>query len=247
MGDTVQNVRLDELRGAPVYDRNGEKIGDVEEIFYDHESRKPEWIGIGTGFFGTKRVLVPVQGASTYDDGISVGYDKDQVKDSPDIDSDDISSETEQELYMYYGLGSAPTGYTDTTRSSRTGTTGTEESVTRAEEELQVGKQQTEAGSVRLRKWVETEPVALDVELRRETARVVRQDIDEPLGRDADAFGEEEVEVPLREEQAVTAKQTVAKERVGIQKDVDTHTETVQDEVRKERVDVDGDGELGRG
>ena len=247
MQDTVQNVRLDELRGAPVFDRNGDKIGDVEEIFYDHQSSKAEWIGIGTGFFGTKRVLVPVQGASSYEDGIAVGYDKDQVKDSPDIDSDDISSETEQELYSYYGLGSAPTGYTGTTDTVDTGTTRTGDSVTRSEEELQVGKQQTEAGSVRLRKWVETEPVALDVELQRETARVVREDINEPIGRDSDAFSDEEVEVPLREEQAVTSKQTVAKERVGIQKDVDTHTETVQDEVRKERVDVDGDGELGRG
>ena len=225
MENTMQNVRLDELRGAPVFDRDGDKIGDVEEIFYDHATNKAEWIGIGTGFFGTKRVLVPVQGASTYEDGISVPYDKDQVKDSPDLDSDDISGETEHELYSYYGLGSVPTGYGDTT--SDTAMSGTRESVTRSEEELQVGKQQTEAGNVRLRKWVETEPVALDVELQRETARVVREDVNEPIGRDADAFGDEEVEVPLRAERAVTSKQTVAKERVGVQKDVDTHTETV--------------------
>jgi uncharacterized protein (TIGR02271 family) len=244
MENTMQNVRLDELRGAPVFDRNGDKIGEVEEIFYDHGSNRAEWIGIGTGFFGTKRVLVPVQGASTYEDGICVAYDKDQVKDSPDVDSDDISGESEQELYSYYGLGSVPTGYADTTTDTRK--TGTEKSVTRSEEELEVGTRQTEAGSVRLRKWVETEPVALDVELRRETARVVRQDINEPIGRDADAFGEEEVEVPLRAEQAVTSKQTVAKERVGVEKDVDTRTETVQDEVRKERVEVEGDGEVGR-
>jgi uncharacterized protein (TIGR02271 family) len=242
MENTMQNVRLDELRGAPVFDRDGDKIGEVEEIFYDHGTNRAEWIGIGTGFFGTKRVLVPVQGASTYEDGICVAYDKDQVKDSPDLDSEDISGETEQELYSYYGLGS-PAGYADTTD---TRTTDTGKSVTRSEEELQVGKRETDAGSVRLRKWVETEPVALDVELRRETARVVREDINEPIGRDADAFGDEEVEVSLREEQAVTSKQTVAKERVGIEKDVDTRTETVQDELRKERVDVEGEGELGR-
>ena len=249
MGNTVQNVRLDELRGAPVFDSNGDKIGDVEEIFYDHATNKAEWIGIGTGFFGTKRVLVPVEGASSYEDGISVPYDKDQVKDAPDLDSDEISRETEQELYSYYGLGSAPTGYDDTTDTTDTtgAMRGTRESVTRSEEELQVGKQQTEAGSVRLRKWVETEPVALDVELQRETARVVREDINEPIGRDADAFGDEEVEVPLRAERPVTSKQTVAKERVGVQKDVDTRTETVQDEVRKERVDVEGDDEAGFG
>jgi uncharacterized protein (TIGR02271 family) len=246
MENTMQNVRLDELRGAPVFDRSGDKIGNVEEIFYDHGTSKAEWIGIGTGFFGTKRVLVPVQGASSYEDGISVPYDKDQVKDSPDIDSDDISGQTEQELYSYYGLGGVPTGYADTTDTTDTTARSTGDSVTRSEEELQVGTRQTDAGSVRLRKWVETEPVALDVELQRETARVVREDINEPIGRDADAFSEEQVEVPLREEQAVTAKQTVAKERVGIQKDVETRTETVQDEVRKERVEVEGDGNVDR-
>jgi sporulation protein YlmC with PRC-barrel domain len=52
-------VRLDAMRGAPVFDSSGDKIGSVEEIFYDGQSKRPEWIGIGMGFFGTKRVLVP--------------------------------------------------------------------------------------------------------------------------------------------------------------------------------------------
>jgi hypothetical protein len=73
--------------------------------------------------------------------------------------------------------------------------------VTRSEEELVVGKQQTEPGRVRLRTWVETEPVALDVELQRETARVVREDIDEPVSHDERAFGAEEIEVRLRAEE----------------------------------------------
>jgi len=244
MGTSLQNVRLDQMRGTPVYDTDGDKIGDVEEIFYDLETQTPEWIGVGTGFFGTKRVLVPVEGASIRDDGICVAYDKDHVKDSPDVDSDDITTETEQKLYSYYGLSGHTTGYGRTTDGD---TDDTEESVTRSEEELRVGKEQTEGGRVRLRKWVETEPVALDVQLRQETARVVREEIDEPIARDTDAFTEQEVEVPLRAEQAVSSKQTVAKERVGIQKDVDTRTETVQDEVRKERVDVEGDADVDRG
>src|SRR5215217_2792296 len=190
-------VRLDDMRGAPVYDRNGDKIGSVEEIFYDEGSRRPEWIGIGTGFFGTKRVLVPVQGASTSDDGICVAYDKDYVKDSPDIDSDEIYGDRERELYAYYGVG---IGYARSPLAdpATRADTGTSESITRSEEELRVGKREAESGRVRLRKWVETEPVALDVELERETARVVRENIDDPVRADSDAFREQEVEVRLR-------------------------------------------------
>ena len=70
----MSSVRLDELRGQPVYDNAGEKIGSVEEIYYDPATHSPEWIGIGTGFFGTKRVLVPVEGAQVSDDGLMIAY-----------------------------------------------------------------------------------------------------------------------------------------------------------------------------
>lgn len=229
----MQLDQLQGIEGAPVYDEAGEQIGKVEEIFVDVETRQAEWIGLGTGFFGTKRVLVPVQGAQPQDDGISVPYAKDRVKDSPDIDDDQISPETERDLYAYYGMtrggGGAPqSGDAD-------------QAVTRHEEELAVGTQQVEAGRARLHKWVETEPVAMDVELRQETARVTHEPVNEPV---ADGeLGEESVEVPLAGERPVVQKQTVAKERVGIQKDVATEHQTVEDEVRRERVEVEGDVE----
>jgi len=230
------------MHDAPVYDNDGDKIGKVDEIFYDQQTRIPEWIGIGAGFFGTKRVLVPVKGSAPYDDGLMVAYSKDQVKDSPDIDEDEISQQREADLAAYYGLGysegRSETGLTEGRRTSSTGRDD-ESSVVRSEEEIEVGKRPVEAGRARLRKWVETEPVALDVELRREVARVTREQIDEPV-REHD-FSDEEVEVPLRGEKAVVQKQAVAKERIGIETDVHTDRETVQDEVRKERVEVEGD------
>jgi stress response protein YsnF len=54
-------------------------------------------------------------------------------------------------------------------------------------------------------------------------------------------LGDQEIEVPLRGEQPVVEKQAVAKERVGIEKDVETERETVRNELRKERVEVDED------
>ena len=229
----MNRVRLDEMRGAPVYDNAGDKIGKVDEIFYDMETRVPEWIGIGTGFFGTKRVLVPVEGANLAEDGLMIAYPKDQVKDSPDIDDEQISHKCEVELRQYYGLAGG------TQQRAQAPTSDADQAVTRSEEELEVGKRSVEAGSVRLRKWVETEPVALDVELRHEVARVTREPINEPVGEHD--FTEEQVEVPLHAEKPVVQKQAVAKERIGLQKDVQTETQTVQDELKKERVEVEGD------
>ena len=222
--------QLRELQGVPVYAASGDQIGKVEEVFVDAESRQPEWIGLGTGFFGTKRVLVPVQGVQLQGDDVAVPYEKDHVKGSPDLDDDQISPETERELYAYYGLhnGGASASHGDADRA-----------VTRHEEELAVGTQEVETGRARLHKWVETEPVAMDVELRQETARVTREPVDEPVG--SAEIGDASIDVPLRGERAVVQKQTVAKERVGIEKDVEAEHQTVQDEVRKERVEVEGD------
>src|SRR4051794_33492189 len=93
------------MQGAGVHDSTGNRIGTVEEIFYDDTSGRPEWVGIGTGLLRTKRVLVPLEGATVRDDGLYVPYERDRVKGSPDIDSDEISDATERELYAYYGLG----------------------------------------------------------------------------------------------------------------------------------------------
>jgi uncharacterized protein (TIGR02271 family) len=243
MSQQMTQVRLDQMRGAPVYESDGDKIGKVDEIFYDHQTRVPEWIGVGTGFFGSKRVLVPVKGSAPYDDGLMVAYSKEQVKDSPDIDEDEISQQCEADLAAYYGLGyskqRSQTGLTE--GGKRPATTGgkDKQSVTRSEEEVEVGKRPVEAGSARLRKWVETEPIALDVELQHEVARVSRERIDQPVGEHD--FSEEEVEMPLRGEKPVVQKQAVAKERVGLEKDVRTDKEKVRDEVKKERVEVEGD------
>ncbi len=242
MNETWSLDRLQEMRGMPVYSSDGQKIGSVEEVFTDVDTREPEWVGVGTGFFGTKRVLVPLAGAEARGDGVYVGYTKDQVKGSPDIDSDEISQQTERDLYAYYGMGyserRSSTGLPEGAGRG-TATEQQEASVTRAEEELKVGTRPVEAGRVRLRKWVETEPVEADVQLRRERATVQRQPIDQPAS--GAELSEEEVEVPLSAEEAVVQKQTVAKERVSVDKDVTTQPETISEEVRRERVEVEGE------
>jgi hypothetical protein len=171
---------LDDLvrfRGAAVYDAKGARIGAVDEIFYDDATSRPEWVGIGTGFLRTKRVLVPLEGASVRDDGLYVAYDAEHVKRSPDVDSDEISDEVERELYAYYRLGAGAEGGT------------------------------------RLRKWVETEPVAVEVELRKEIVRVVR----EPIGQTVQEarIGDVDFSIALQEEVAAIRTETVAAEATG--------------------------------
>ncbi|MDO5627763.1 MAG: PRC and DUF2382 domain-containing protein [Mobilicoccus sp.] len=119
-------------------------------------------------------------------------------------------------------------------------------SVVRHEEELNVGKERVETGKVRLRKHVVTEKQSVDVPVEREEVHVTREPVrdGETGGRIAD--GDENVEVTLHADRAVVDKETVAKERVGLDKDVVRDTETVTDEVRKEQVEVERDGDVVR-
>jgi len=254
--DAFTMDRLAQLRGETVYDNSGEKIGSVAEIFYDEDTNTPEWIGVGTGFFGTKRVLVPVQGAQVGDDGVRVAYSKSMVKDSPGIDGDEIDEQSEAGLYGYYGvqaserrsdsmLPDSGVGRFGQDRDRRTALEDTDEqSLTRSEEELRVGKRRVDAGRVRLRKWVETEPAEASVDLERDTVQVHRERIDQEVS--GAEIGEQTIDMPLTQEEAVVDKRVVAKERVSLDKDVERNTETVSDQVRRERVESDGDTEFDR-
>lgn len=216
----VEVGELEKLRGAPVYDRDNNGVGAIEEFFADETTRRPEFVGIATG---SRRVLVPAHGAQLRDGSLHVPYDKEVVTNAPAVTGEDIDRDEACALYDHYSGFDA----------------GGETAVIRREEQLRVGKQDVTAGKVRLRKWVETEDVATDVELEREHARVRREDIDRPAC--TDQIGEQEVEVSLREQEPVVEKDVVAKERVQVDKDVERQRETVGDRIRKERVEVDED------
>ena len=78
--------------------------------------------------------------------------------------------------------------------------------------------------------------------VRREEVRLEREPItDANIDRatDGPAISEAEHEEVLHEEEVVTEKRTVPKERIRLDKDVVTEEQQVSDEVRKERIDVD--------
>src|SRR3712207_1522957 len=125
-----------QFRGQQLLDRNGDKIGKVEEIYEDTDTGAPEWALVNTGLFGTRSTFIPLRDAQTSDGELRVPYDKSHVKDAPGIDPDGaLSREEEQRLYQHYGLdwstqesGSGlPEGGTGV---GTTGTTDTESSTT---------------------------------------------------------------------------------------------------------------------
>ena len=260
------------LSGATVVDTGGSKIGKVGQVYLDDQTGQPEWVTVKTGLFGTKESFVPLALARHDGGQLTVSTTKDQITGAPQVDEDGhISQQEEDEIYRYYGVSEGVAGQTGTSGYAESGTAGygttgttdrndvagfestrgaghdtsgpdTDQAMTRSEEHLVAGTQQTEVGRARLRKHVVTETQQVQVPVSHEEVRLEREPITD-ANRDAAYSGgditEEEHEVTLRAERPVVTTEAQPVERVRLGKETVTDQETVSGEVRKEQIEFD--------
>ena len=181
--------------GTDAYDSEGNKVGKIDQIYYDDQSQRPEWLAITTGWFGQNTSLVPISGARTYVDPdgnerLQLPYTKDQIKDAPNVyPSGDMSAADEEMLFSHYGYDYTARRYGEderidtsyaVTAPARTTTPVDERSEVVDEQEMvtteevpHVSKERRETGKVRLRKYVVTEHVVTPVQ--HEEVRIERE------------------------------------------------------------------------
>ncbi|MDF3291714.1 PRC-barrel domain-containing protein [Streptomyces silvisoli] len=98
------------LIGRKAFDRNGVKIGTVDEVYLDDATGEPEWAAVRTGLFG-RDAFVPLEPSELEGDSLLVPFDKALVKDAPDFGvGRHLSPEQELQLYHHYGLEVPPPG-----------------------------------------------------------------------------------------------------------------------------------------
>ena len=114
---------------------------------------------------------------------------------------------------------------------------GQERRLTLSEEQLSVGKRQVQAGEVGLRKSVETEHVRETVDLSREEVTIDRRPLSADTATDA-TIQAGEIRVPVMEEQVVIEKRMVPTEEIVIRKRMVQENETVEADLRRERLEV---------
>jgi uncharacterized protein (TIGR02271 family) len=222
-----------EWRGRTAVGADGSKLGKIEEIYLDAETRRPEWALIQTGMFGGKSSFMPLEGATSDGDQVQAPFSKDQVKDAPQMEPDgELSQQDEAALYSHYGLdydesrsdsglpegGGSNGGKRDRADDADmighdTSGPTTDDAMTRSEEELSIGTTKRETGKARLVKHIVTENVTKTVPVQHEEVRIEREPITD-ANRDAATAGgeltEEEHEVTLHEDEVVVDKQTRA-------------------------------------
>jgi PRC-barrel domain len=105
----VEDIK--EWRGQDVVDAQGQKLGKLEEIYFDTETDRPAFAAVKSGTLTRHLTLLPLAGATVGRDHLSVSASKDQFKQAPSFATDvDLSADDERDAYAFYGLDYRPAG-----------------------------------------------------------------------------------------------------------------------------------------
>jgi uncharacterized protein (TIGR02271 family) len=244
-----------------VYDQYGQRIGPISDLFVD-DSDEPEYVGVEPGTITDRSVLVPAEVISI-NDGLRrmvVSRPITVVETAPSLGYDEeVTPDFERRVRLHYALPithesegrSIPIAPAEPVETGNveavSGVAGREDdevTVQRSEEELLVGRREREAGAMRVRKRVRTETEHLEVPKKRVEVTVERVPVDEDQPGEEGITAtphieEEEIVVPVVEEEIVVEKRPVVKEEIRIRKRVVEDVEVVEEDVRKEEVEID--------
>jgi hypothetical protein len=105
----VENIG--DWRGQDVVDPNGDKLGKLEDIYYDGETDEPAFAAVKTGLVSKSLSLVPLLRASVGRDYVRVDRRKAVFKKAPSFDTDvELSLDDEAATFRHYGLDYTPAG-----------------------------------------------------------------------------------------------------------------------------------------
>ncbi len=225
----IDTSSLASLSGKTVVGSDGERIGQVADVYESTADGGGTFATVNTGLFGTGASFFPLDAAELRGDEVAVPYTRDFVKGAPRVENDEeLTEPEEQRLFDYYASGASSGTDTSSQSEDFSGTAGhdtsdpsgpaTDNEMTGSQERLQVGTERDGVGWARLRKRVITETQI-------ETAAV--------------PVGSQEVRDPHEQNEPVPA------ERVRLDTETVTGQSQVSDEVRTEQIDVGGDPQGG--
>ncbi len=82
--------QIDEWRGQDVVDRDGEKLGKLDDVFYDTANGEAVFLTVKSGLLGRRSHLVPVAQASVGREYVRVAFTAEQVDKAETSDTDGV-------------------------------------------------------------------------------------------------------------------------------------------------------------
>jgi PRC-barrel domain len=106
----VMHREIAEWHGRDLVDRDGERIGKLEEVYFDVETDEPQFGTVKEGFIGRHLTFVPLTGITIGPNNLQVPVTTEQVKNAPNIElqGGELSQADESALYHHYQLNYTP-------------------------------------------------------------------------------------------------------------------------------------------
>jgi photosynthetic reaction center H subunit len=238
-----------DVRGWEVITSDREKIGTVKDLLVDTAAMKARYLTVEIDSrFATgdeRNILIPIGAAqlAPRDDRVLLnGLTSSDILPIPKAAGRTFDRQYEENVARSFGGTRTPdySGDLYDDRRFREARDAEGKRITLSEEELAVGKRPVEQGDVKVSKRVETEHVSEKVPVMREDVTVERRPAS---SRNTNARIEgDEIRVPLMAEEVVAEKRVVPKEEIVIKKKTVQDEQTVEADLRKERIEVKREG-----
>src|SRR6201990_1520592 len=99
-----------EWHGKMLVDRDGEKIGKLQDVYGDVENDEPQFATVKEGFIGRHLNFVPLGGIKVGPDALQWPVTREQVRSALNIElhGEELSQADESALYHHYELNYTP-------------------------------------------------------------------------------------------------------------------------------------------
>lgn len=247
-----------DVRGWDVKGADGARIGSVDNLLVDSAARKVRYLDIDLDEDlidrDDRHILVPIGYArlDENDDDVFVGaLTATRLEEIPAYRHEPITREYETNLRRHFVADGAQAPadndfYADDIYDSDRfyeGRRDQDATVTRSEEELAIGKREQRAGEVDVEKHVEHEHVSENVPTRHEEVVVERRPATGAMNAKP-RIEDDEVRIPVKEEELIVEKRTVPKEEIVVSKRETVENERVEADLRREEVDIHREGDV---
>src|SRR5215203_4112584 len=98
--DLPRDASAKALLDGDLYDRDGEKIGTVKDLYVDPEDEDVRFLALGE-----KHFMVPMEAVTdTIGGGVTIEQSREEVEGSPELHTKGVPEDHyQQEVYDYYG------------------------------------------------------------------------------------------------------------------------------------------------
>ncbi|HZD58969.1 MAG TPA: PRC and DUF2382 domain-containing protein [Anaerolineae bacterium] len=230
-----------DIRGFEAIDKDGNDIGEVQDLLVDTDTNAINYALVGRGWLpsilGEKNIIVPLRKMDIDQEDKSVHLDitREDLRNFPDWSMED--PDLKDKVDAFWGAEPYRRPIAGRERYGRPTT------IPVVEERARVEKEREKVGEVAVTKEEEVERKPITEEVKGERVEVEREKVPEkPLAEYEEARKMEPgetISVPVTEERIRVTKEPVVVEEIRLRKVPTKREVTVEEELRKERVEVE--------